>query len=369
MVYWMGLGSLFLASAMYAFLIFRSSANDCVAGCPVDLLTPSFKTASACSSIAEGSTPTSSQLTDAYNARCFDCDAANNVRWACASSVPLPECAQSGGVMLNTPACSTLTLTTTNFVKDLETRYGETALGSCVQYLATDVEAEPASVPTGNPPRRATMAELELGPGIQVVVSESISSSNPCSASVMNRSFIAYGELCYNVPRPFTLRALLVPGLLGLMLTFAAQCTCSFLAGCSLCLFRNVRGEQWLRLRALQRYAAACLLRMPACVCVFQMLTGVMVMASLAFIVEGVCLSAPSASGSFAFYPAARTLVQTGTVIWCGACCGRQMRAVVHPDAGLASPESDELTEVPERRFSVGACLQCCCSTMRKFGP
>lgn len=124
-----------------------------------------------------------------------------------------------------------------------------------------------------------------------------------------------------------------------------------------------------MRLTFFHRYVGACVLRMPACVRVCQILTGVCLLGSLAFVLEGVCQTALSSSGERLFFPAVRTLVMAGTVIWGGACFGGRLRATFHPDAGLAAPESASATEPPEKPCSIQGCCQMVRSTMQKYGP
>jgi hypothetical protein len=133
--------------------------------------------------------------------------------------------------------------------------------------------------------------------------------------------------------------------------------------------FRRIRRESWVRLTFLHRYVGACVLRMPACVRVCQMLTGLCVIASLSFVLMGVCQTSLSASGEAVFFPAVRTLVLAGTVIWGAACFGGRLRAVFHPDAGLARPESAAATEPPEKPCSIQGCCQMLCLCVRTFGP
>jgi hypothetical protein len=234
MCYWTTLGVLYLAAAMYAFLIFRSRAGDCKTGCPAEILSPEFQTDAACSAITATAVGDAAGIQAAYDARCVLC---NGV----AATVPCPptlniaQCAERQGEMLASVSCASIAGTKAD-VDALQAAFGSTAEGSCVAFLENPTTLWFADNTTAT----KALAGLSAGPGIQIVHTDaSHAKTIVCTSEIYANSFLAFGQMCYTAPAEFGLRGLLVPGLLGFMLTFVAQFGCSVAAGVGLCFFRS----------------------------------------------------------------------------------------------------------------------------------
>lgn len=234
-------GVLFLGSSMYAFLVSRTAA-DCPVGCPVSLMTEPF----VCSDTpAKGD---AAAMTDAYNNRCFSCSAKNAALWPCSPDIGRQDCRDAGGIMLQADACGGLAGFKPALVNELKAlpQFAD-AQGACIEFLATDIDYNPSAAPTLDPSGsgalvRPSYASEGAGPGIQVVVNESRyagSALNPaCSAEALASSAVLGRlNLCYTVPSRFSLRGLLIPGLLAFVFAMLAQSACSCAAGFSLCAF------------------------------------------------------------------------------------------------------------------------------------
>ncbi len=232
---------MFLGSSMYAFLVSRAT-SDCPVGCPVSLLTEPF----VCSDTPEKGD--AAAMTDAYNNRCFACSDKNAALWPCSPDIGRQDCRDAGGVMLQADACSGLAGSKPALVNELKALPDfADAKGACIEFLATDIDFNPSIAPTLDPSGsgalvRPSYASVNSGPGIQVVVNESRyagTTLNPaCTAEALASSAVLGRlNLCYSVPARFTLRGLLIPGLLAFVVAMLAQAACSCAAGFSLCAF------------------------------------------------------------------------------------------------------------------------------------
>lgn len=234
MCYWTTLGVLYLAAALYAFLIFRSRAGDCQTGCPASILSPEFQTDAACGAVAPTAVGDAAGIQAAYDARCMLCSGTAAIV-PCPPTLNIAQCAERQGEMLAAVSCTSIAGTQA-VASELQTAFGSTAKGSCVAYLDNPTTLRFADTTTAT----TSLAGSSAGPGIQIVHTDASKVKTIiCTETIFNNSFVAYGQLCYTAPREFSLRGLLVPGLLGFMLTFVAQCGCSVAAGLGLCIFRG----------------------------------------------------------------------------------------------------------------------------------
>lgn len=213
---------MFLVFAMNAGLVYLSSARTCNVACAVEILSPSFQCASG------------ADIGTMYANKCFEC-AGTVMSWGCPSSVPLPACIGSGtGTKLVTTACSTQVMT----AAELELAFGAGAAGNCVEYLGTDIRAQPNGEST------STLADLGQGPGVILITTDAEAAASnragTCrNASLARQSLLAEGALCFTVPASISLRGLLQPGLGLFIVSFMVQAIGAVLLASCFGMFRG----------------------------------------------------------------------------------------------------------------------------------
>jgi len=108
---------------------------------------------------------------------------------------------------------------------------------------------------------------------------------------------------------------------------------------------------------------------MPQLLCYFHVATGVVVFASLSFVLLDVCRNAPDSRGLFTFFPQGAQLVYFAVTLWGVASFGGLYRKTCLPEAALATPMTDDDTDPPESMCSLQACRQLVCCVWTTFRP
>ncbi|KAA0158941.1 hypothetical protein FNF31_05111 [Cafeteria roenbergensis] len=272
-----------------------------------------------------------------YADRCLQCSAQSKVQWGCPDTLPIASCSNiPGGAVLETTACAPLVRSVSSSLS----QYGTDAAGVCVEFMATENLAFP------NTKSLETLAEAELGPGLLLITrSEAAATQTLLGTACTNATearldLVAEGPVCYNTPLSVSARGLLVPGMAVFVFVFMLQAFVIMILGGLICILRDVRGHQWVRLTSVTKCSVCSAKCLPLVVRGINVLLVVILVGANAFIFGvGVCNNATNAAGKFEFFAAATTLLMVANaLVWPLCCFGGMLRSAIHRDAAAATP-------------------------------